>query len=361
MASKLRPLYDCLYIRGEAIYNGVAGRKGCRARAAAVTPDPRLDDEYARVIRPYWRRYRVRTPAKYWFRLYCSGSNPLSPRYIPEDMWFRDIVPHYNNLIFAKALQDKCLFTLLFPGIRQPETVIRRTAGVFCDGDMRLLTEAAAAARCRGVGRIIVKPSVSTGQGHGIRFFDTDNITDEELADVFRTAGQNFIVQKKLAQHPALAALNARSINTVRVMTFLHENEVHILSAILRVGGGENEVDNVSQGGYQCTIRPDGTLEPEAITKQSGAWVRVTQTAGGVRFADVTVPSFDRILDAVRAAAASMGHFKLLGWDIAVDPEGEPVLIEYNVIPGQNQSTCGPTFGELTEAVLEEVFGTRQR
>ena len=34
----------------------------------------------------------------------------------------------------------------------------------------------------------------------------------------------------------------------------------------------------------------------------------------------------------------------------------EPVFIEYNVCPGSNQITCGPTFGDLTERVLEEVF-----
>ena len=361
MASKLRPLYDKLYIRGEAIYNGIAESRGCRARAAAAESDPRADTEYQSVIRPYWRQFRVRTPKKYWFLLYCAGSNPFSPKYIPEDLWFRDIVPHYNNLIFAKALQDKCLFGLLFPGIRQPETLLRRMAGVYTDGGGRLLTEAEAAACCRGEGRVIAKPSVSTGQGRGIRFFDSDSMTEEELRELLNSFGQNYIIQKKLSQHPALAALNPRSVNTVRVMTFLHGNEVRILSSILRIGGGDNEVDNVSRGGYQCTIRPDGRLEPTAITKQSGQWVRVSETAGGISFADVTVPSYDRILDAVRAAAGTMGHFRLLGWDIAVDPEGEPVLIEYNVIPGQNQSTCGPTFGALTDEVLEEVYGRRRR
>lgn len=360
MASKLRPLYDKLYIRGEAVYNGLAESKGCRARAAAVTPDPRVDADYAGVIRPYWKQFRVKVPKKFWFRLYCSGENSFSPRYIPENFWFRDIVPHYNNLIFAKALQDKCLFGLLFPQLRQPETVLRRMAGVFTDGEGRLLTQTEAAALCHGVGRVILKPSVSTGQGHGIRFFDTDAITDEELLSLFRACGQNFIVQKKLAQHPALAQFNPRSVNTVRVVTFLHGDRVHILSSILRIGGGDNEVDNVSQGGYQCTIRPDGQLEPTAITKQSGQWVRVRQTAGGVPFEGRTIPSFDRILEAVRSAAGSMGHFRLLGWDIAVSPDGEPVLIEYNVIPGQNQSTCGPTFGDLTDEVLEEVYGRRQ-
>ena len=40
-----------------------------------------------------------------------------------------------------------------------------------------------------------------------------------------------------------------------------------------------------------------------------------------------------------------------------MDKTGDPVLIEFNVhVPGQNQEICGPTFADLTEEVLAEVF-----
>ena len=32
------------------------------------------------------------------------------------------------------------------------------------------------------------------------------------------------------------------------------------------------------------------------------------------------------------------------------------MFIEYNVCPGANQMTCGPTFGNLTDRVLEDVL-----
>ena len=360
MPSKLRPLYDKLYIRGEALYNGFAERAGCRRLAEAMPADPRIAEEYRTVFRPFWRRYRVRPPKQFWFRLYCSGDNPVSPCYIPEDCWFRDIVPFYNNLIFAKALQDKCLLERLFPEFRQPETVLRRTAGVYTDPDGALITEAEAAAAVRGRGRVVLKPSVATGKGLGIRFFDSDAADGAALACLLREGGENFIVQKKLSQHTALAALHPDSVNTIRFMTFLHGGRVHVLSAILRVGGAGSEVDNVSRGGYQCTICPDGRLAPTAITKREGVWVRTAGTDEGLLFSDIVVPSFARARELVCRAAAGMGHFRLLGWDIAIDAEGEPVLIEYNVIPGQNQTTCGPTFGDMTETVLEEVYGLRR-
>jgi D-alanine-D-alanine ligase-like ATP-grasp enzyme len=54
-----------------------------------------------------------------------------------------------------------------------------------------------------------------------------------------------------------------------------------------------------------------------------------------------------------------MAHFKLIGWDMAVDENNEPVFIEYNTFPGANQLTNGPAFGDLTEKVLEEYFINR--
>lgn len=355
MDQRLRKIYDGLYTGLDAKHLALGSVIDARKRARETVPPGDLSAAYRDSIRPYWRRYRVRTPREYWFRIYGAD-----PRYIPDDLWFARIVPHFNNLLFAQALQDKCLHNLFVPAMARPRTVVKNVGGSFYTDDLTLLGEAEAISLCRNTGRILVKPSVGSGQGRSIRFYDSGTLTEEAVRDIFRLYRKNFIVQEKASQHPDLAVLNPDSLNTVRVVSFLWRDRVHLLSSILRIGGDGSEVDNVSRGGYQCTIRPDGSLELAAITKQGGRFVQTEQTAGGIRFSEVTVPSFHRVQEAVRSAAASMGHFRLLGWDIAVSPEGEPLLIEYNVIPGQNQSTCGPTFGDLSDDVLEDVFGLRQ-
>ena len=64
-------------------------------------------------------------------------------------------------------------------------------------------------------------------------------------------------------------------------------------------------------------------------------------------------------METVRTLHVKMAHFKIIGWDIAIDRQGRPVLIDLNTPPGQNQHSCGPTFGDLTERVLEDVFLTK--
>ena len=58
-----------------------------------------------------------------------------------------------------------------------------------------------------------------------------------------------------------------------------------------------------------------------------------------------------------------IGHFRLVSWDIAIDECGDPVLIEANMRKGGinlNQFSNGPLFGDLTERVMNEVFGREE-
>ena len=55
-----------------------------------------------------------------------------------------------------------------------------------------------------------------------------------------------------------------------------------------------------------------------------------------------------------------MGRFRLASWDIAVDEEGEAVLLETNVslsVISDIQACAGPLFGDQTRKIVEEVFG----
>ena len=98
---------------------------------------------------------------------------------------------------------------------------------------------------------------------------------------------------------------------------------------------------------------PDGRLSKLAVNRKS-EWVE--DNGKGVRFADVVVPSYGAAVELVKRLHKRLAHFKIIGWDIGIDKDGDPVLIEFNTNPGQNQYSCGPTFGDLTDRVLEDVF-----
>lgn len=359
MSSKLRPLYDKLYMAIDVWLVGHNANRDGKKRAKKIQKKTNFSKDFREKVVPYWKKFGVK-PKKFWYRIYWGKDEPADPRYIPNDIWFRRIIPHYNHLLFAQALQDKCLHNLLLPGVRRPETVVKNISGLFYDDALHLMDEEEAIRRCMACERYIVKPSVGSGEGADVNFYNGSCLSEEETKQMFaRYKNRNFIVQEPVRQHKVLADIYDKSLNTIRVVTFVHKGEVHVLSAIIRMGAGGCEVDNLSKGGYACRIKEDGSLESYAFDRNVN-WIE--KHPSGAVFAEIKIPRFDHFLEVVKTAAKKTPHFAILGWDFAIDEEGEPVFIEYNVIPGQSfQMGSGPTFGEMTDEVLDEVFGKNKK
>ena len=352
MRSGLRKKWDDLYLLVEKKYRGYEYREKARIRLKKVNGGYPCKKEYRETVLPYWKRYGQK-PGMIWWRLWGAETKQVDPRYIPDDMWFEHILPYFSNTSFRRFGEDKCYHGIWFADAKRPETVAANIAGVFYDDRYQIITEEEAVRRCAGYGRFLIKPSIDSGEGRLIRFFDGGDVTEEQIREAFHAFGSNFVAQEVIRQHPDLAALNSSSLNTIRIVSFLWQGEVYVLSAILRMGGSGARLDNIGAGGYACALREDGRLSELAVNRKS-EWCEENQN--GVKFRDVRVPSYNKAVALIQKLHKRMAHFKLIGWDIGIDQEGDPVLIEFNSNPGQNQYSCGPTFGDLTEQVLEDVF-----
>lgn len=349
MMKSLGKRFAGFYDLVEQKYHGHVYRKKAKLRSKRMNGGYPCKKEYKEIVLPYWKQYGKK-PGMIWYRLYSAETKKVDPRYIPDDMWFEDILPYFTT---PRQLKDKCYDGVWFPEIRRPFTVVANVAGVFYDNEFRILTREEAARRCVEYKRFLIKPSIDSGEGRKIRFFDDQALTVEKMLEVFDSYEANFLAQQVVEQHPEISRLNNSSVNTVRLVTFLFQGEVHLLSAILRIGGSGSRVDNIGAGGYSCAILEHGKLNYRAVNRKS-EWVE--QTQDGIRFSDVTVPGFDLAVETVKKLHNRTAHYKLIGWDICIDKDAQPVLIEYNTGPGQNQYSCGPTFGDLTDRVLEDVF-----
>lgn len=357
MRSGLRAKVDYLYEKTETTYRIMQTRRDAKhylKLMGGVTSELRAT--YDEKVIPYWKKYNLRPPI-YWFRLFSQDGIHTDPRYIPEDLWYGTILPYYSNMFFRRPYEDKCMHNVLFPKLKRPRTIVKNIAGQFYTDDLSTLTSAEAVKACEEENAFIIKPSIDSGAGRLIQFYDKDKNSKSDIKKMFSDLKANFIVQEIIDQHSVLSSLHANSLNTIRILSFFFEGDVHILSAIVRMGGGDSRIDNVTSGGMQCGIDMSGQCNRLACTKKRD-WVE--ESPDGARFADIKMPAFDKILEIVKEEHCKLPHFRLIGWDFSVDKSGDPVFIEYNVCPGANQMTCGPTFGEITERVLEDVFIERK-
>ena len=353
MRSGFRKKWDELDLKIEAAYRKHVVRKSAKIRLKKMNGGYRCDKEYREVVLPFWEKYGYK-PAKYWYQIFCDADQKIDPRYIPDDLFYGEMIPYFSNSQFRRFGEDKCYHDIWFPDVKRPETICKNIAGVYYSPEMAPISiDDAVSLVVSYKEECLIKPSIDSGEGRLIKFFEPGMVSDAEIERSFREMGANFIVQAGVKQHEVLSRLNPSSLNTIRVVSFFFKSDVHILSCILRVGAPNAKIDNVGAGGYACPIQMDGQLYAKAVNRKA-EWVE--ENGEGVKFAEIKVPDFDKVIKTVKFAHKRLAHFKLIGWDMSVDTSDDPVLIEFNTCPGANQISCGPTFGDLTDQVLDEFF-----
>ena len=157
-----------------------------------------------------------------------------------------------------------------------------------------------------------------------------------------------------------MKALNPSSINTIRFITFLDLEGVHILSACVRMGGEGSRTDNFSTGGVACGIDSNGRLKKYGYDQQ---YNKYSVHPNGHIFAGTQIPNYETAKEFVKTLARRFGHFRIISWDIVITPDYSPLIIEFNFTPQSidlHQINNGPLFGKYTEKVLNEAFGKRK-
>ena len=351
-AGRMEEIFFSLFrkadLRAEARKAGIACRRQLKGIGGGYNGSGEL---FRSEVLPFWKRYGVR-PGKMWYDLYCHRDGRYDPRYIPEDIYWRWVYPALNRPDLRRAYTDKCFYDRLFPYLKKPRTILKSSSSCFFDGDGNIISKARARSILESEHSFVIKPAIYSGEGVDVCFHEKGK-DDTDLQVLMDSYGRDYIVQEIAAQHEVLASVHPHSLNTIRVISFLFRGEVHISSSILRVGVAGSRVDNFSAGGLACPIRPDGSLGSEAMDRNA-RWTAVHP--GGAVFAGIKIPSYERIIEAVRRAHRDVAHFRVIGWDFSVDEGGDPLFIEYNGAPSLNQISCGPLFGDHTEPVLNMIF-----
>ena len=133
-------------------------------------------------------------------------------------------------------------------------------------------------------------------------------------------------------QHPDMNVLCAKSVNTMRVMTFNNHGKPRILWMCLRVGNGINSIDNFHAQGMAVNIDMEtGKLVGNAIDKDLNEFVEHPITH--VKFDGFQIPCFEEAKKLALKACTENDKILVVGWDVAISEDG-PVMIEGNRRPG---------------------------
>lgn len=309
-------------------------------------------------IKAYFKKYVGKNVPTYWHQYIYSRNGLYSVKYIPASIYYSSILYRLNYHRFGYAYVDKGFYDTLFSDVNRPRTIIKNINGFYYDANKSISKEEAISI-CSDLNGAVIKPSIFGHWGKGVELFHANNGFVPEfngsVEDLFAKYNRNFIVQEKLIQHPDLAKLNPSSVNTIRVLSYRNYNETRILYAVIRIGRKGKSVDNETAGGIKADIDlMTGRIKGPAFGNSKEKDMQ--ETDSGVALDQYLLPSFSGIMDFVKDLHSRLPYFKLIGWDISVDANGDPVMIEWNKGAELSQVAHGPAFGDYTEEILTEAF-----
>lgn len=328
-------------------------------RKRRIQSEPITDAQKAEIIE-FWKPYRNVEKEIGWFEFYnyhCEDKSKLK-YYIPDIIYFTEIDTFFSNPRRCEQLDDKNLYDLFFHDIIMPQTIVRKINGFFLDKDYRVITLEQALDLCVNANSVISKESRLSCGGFGLRFFDFSSNNVEEFKEwLSQENNEDINIQEIVSQHESLNKIHSSSINTLRIISLMFDDEVHVLSALLRMGVDGARVDNASSGGIMCGIDENGYLRDIAFGNYGE---KVAQHPQGTVFNEVKIIGLDKCYEVIHKLAGRMcSASRLVSWDFAIGANAEPILIEVNLTYGgvnMHQMCNGPVFGDLTEKVLSRVY-----
>ncbi len=305
-------------------------------------------------IKEYWKTLTGKDVPVYWHEYFYSRNGEYSLQYIPTCLYHSSIIFRLNSRPLTMAYTDKNSYDNYLTDVWRPQTIIRNINGYFYDAE-KPISRAEALERCQNLEDVVIKPSMIGKWGTGVRIFSSEKgmiQESESINDLFNQFGKNFIIQRKVVQHREMARLNPTSLNTLRILSYRHGDEVIILYAVVRIGRKDKIVDNETAGGINADIDlSSGCIKDCAYG--TPAEKRITMTDIGTILKEFEIPSFKETISIVKDLHLRLPYFHIIGWDFGIDSEGRPIMIEWNRCPDLSQTAHGPAFGDMTEDIVK--------
>ena len=174
-----------------------------------------------------------------------------------------------------------------------------------------------------------VKKAVFEAQGNSVELIDKGEYSGKEkefFSSLIKTG--KHILEEKIKQSPEMAAFNASSVNTVRVVTFNTRKGIVVPYCTIRTGRPGSFVDNGGAGGIQASIDYDsGIIKTDGYDEIGGVFENHPST--GIKIKGYRLPEWEQLKKLCVELAEKITFIKFIGWDFAHTKDGW-IMVEGN-------------------------------
>lgn len=310
-------------------------------------------------LKNYGKKYSTK-----WHRLYQSYTNKFDKNYFPEILYSTKLERKLNNRNISKVYEDKALVELLYNGVSNlhfPKTFVLNSRGIWYDGNRQVISIERVQEILKDCKETIWKATVDSSSGKSITVCNiknskdvNSNMTVSELLSKYKS---NFIVQEQIYNCDEIAKIYSKSLNTLRVTTYIANNKIHHVPIVMRIGTNDKQVDNVHAGGIFVAIEDDGKLHDIAFTEYQEKYKCHPNTK--LKFKGYVIPNISEIIKIAYLCHARTPGMGIISWDFAIGKNNKIYLIENNITSQGlwlSQMAHGKSlFGENTEYMLQKI------
>lgn len=166
---------------------------------------------------------------------------------------------------------------------------------------------------------------------NGVATIEDKTYDPDSFIKLFQSGGR-YLVQQCITQHHEISRIYSKSINTIRLETVYNHKTglLEILPPLLRVGRGNNSVDNWAMGGLAIGINIETeTLAKYGFYKPTFGTKTTCHPDSGVVFSDYKIPYLKESIELAKKFHSYFPDIHSIGWDIAITENG-PCIIEGN-------------------------------
>ena len=320
--------------------------RGTRYESTSLTKEEKAK------IKEIWGKWGGDYDSYGFYKKFCGSFNPYL---VPDDYY--DFAEHVFNLRWAAFfLQHKCNLKYILPKQNRAEVIIQKIDGHIVLEDNTEISKQEAIECLKQHSVFVAKIARGTGGGAGVRKIVLDEIQDKEsfLNELLSPIDIEF--EKVVRQHDFLAQFNPDSVNTIRFITLNINEKCTVLSAFMRMGSRGSFVDNLSGGhGVLVGIDKDGCLNDFGVDKH---FKKIYQAPTGIALKGIRIPEYAKIKQQMIDFHKKIPFANLIGWDVTLDSEMNPIIIEVNLdtaVIEAHQVFNGPVFGDRIDEVRQYI------
>lgn len=277
-----------------------------------------------------------------WLYVYTAFNQEFKEGWIPDNYYGKVVVPKTNNhlgsLANVKTLTNKLIETDLLP-----YEVYKVNNNFYDNSYNHIPLQKLENYLFSRNDKYYVKRDDSN-QGRGVFIIRKDQFDINELLEI-----DNCVIQEPITQSNWFSDITDLEGVTIRITTVrTNSNKIQTRAGTLRVGIEESEIVK-----HYDSIRVPISVKDRALGSfgTDSFWKKYKEhPKSGYIFEGKKLPAFDHVKKELESLHEKFIHYSVIGWDISIDKENKPKIIEWNAShPGIkfHEAFIGPCFTGL--------------